>query len=96
MDTLKWLENWYKSNCDGDWEHCYKNVRIGTLDNPGWSVDINLMETDLEDKIFEGINIDNGDNDWIVCVVQDGNFKGRGDPDKLEKILEIFKEWAES
>lgn len=95
MDSLKWLENWYKSNCDGDWEHCY-GVRISTLDNPGWSVKINLMETDLEDKIFEKINIDNGDDDWIVCFIQDGKFNGVGDPDKLEKILEIFKEWAES
>lgn len=96
MSILKWLENWYKSNCDGDWEHCYKNVIIETLDNPGWLVDVNLIETTLEDKMFERIQIDNGDNDWMTCLIQDGKFKGRGDPDKLESIIEIFKEWAES
>lgn len=33
MDILKWLENWYSSNCDGDWEHLY-GITIRTLDNP--------------------------------------------------------------
>lgn len=23
MDSLKWLQEWYIQNCDGDWEHCY-------------------------------------------------------------------------
>lgn len=40
---LKWLENWYSSNCDGDWEHGY-GIRIETLDNPVWAVRINLEE----------------------------------------------------
>ena len=96
MNTLKWLEKWYKSNCNGDWEHCYNNVIIKTMDNPGWLVDVNLIETILEDKPFKKIQINNNDNDWITCFVQDGKFKGRGDSEKLEKILEFFKEWAES
>jgi len=96
MNILKWLEKWYKSNCNGDWEHCYNNVIIKTMDNPGWLVDINLIETILEDKTFEKIQINNNDNDWITCFIQDGKFKGRGDSEKLVKILEIFKEWAES
>lgn len=24
---IKWLEKWYKDNCDGDWEHFY-GIRI--------------------------------------------------------------------
>lgn len=95
MSILKWLENWYKSNCNGDWEHGY-GIKITTIDNPGWSVNINLTETTLEDKTFKKIEIDNGDNDWMVCLFQDGRFKGWGDTDKLESIIEIFKEWAES
>ena len=93
---IKWLEKWYKSNCDGDWEHSYKNVSIRTVDNPGWSVEINLIETSLEDKKFEKIQIDNGDEDWIMCWVEDGRFKGAGDTDKLSTILKIFKKWSES
>ncbi|WP_338708672.1 MULTISPECIES: Imm53 family immunity protein [Paenibacillus] len=39
MNTLKWLQNWYHENCNGDWEHSY-DVKIDTVDNPGWSVEI--------------------------------------------------------
>ncbi len=95
MSNLKWLERWFKSNCDGDWEHSY-GVTISTLDNPGWAVKINLIETSLEYKKFERIKIDNGDDDWIVCWVEEGSFNGAGDTEKLFAILEIFKNWADS
>jgi len=44
IDPLRALEDWYASVCDGDWEHTY-GVKIGTLDNPGWTVDIDLRQT---------------------------------------------------
>ena len=94
MNDIQWLENWYRSQCDGDWEHCY-GVRISTLDNPGWAVQINLNETPLFGEPFDTINIDNGDDDWIICRIRDGYFEGNGDPDKLEKIISIFRHWVE-
>lgn len=30
-DDLIWLQSWYLSNCDGEWEHGY-GVAIDTLD----------------------------------------------------------------
>jgi hypothetical protein len=42
-DPLNRLQSWYESHCDGDWEHD-KRIRIGTLDNPGWRVYINLAD----------------------------------------------------
>ncbi|WP_201783398.1 Imm53 family immunity protein [Brevibacillus reuszeri] len=27
MEIIKWLENYYSSNCDGDWEHGY-GIRV--------------------------------------------------------------------
>ena len=86
---------WYKGNCDGYWEHLY-GVKIDTLDNPGWSIDIDLLDTPLENKPFAKIQYDNGDEDWLICLKKDSIFKGGGDPNKLEKILSIFKEWSES
>jgi hypothetical protein len=44
MDTINWLQDWYKQNCDGDWEHSY-GINIYTVDNPGWSVNIELTDT---------------------------------------------------
>jgi hypothetical protein len=65
MNVLKWLENWYTDNCDGDWEHCY-GIKITTLDNPGWAIDIRLEGTHLEDINFETLKVDRSDLDWLA------------------------------
>lgn len=44
-DSIKLLQNWYASQCDGEWEEQY-GVKIDTLDNPGWNVRIGLDETE--------------------------------------------------
>ena len=101
MDSLTWLQKWYVNQCDGDWEHCY-GVRIETLDNPGWSVMISVVNTVVEGKIFEKINIKRNEMDWINCEIdyvdeQDGlHFLGYGGPENLEEILDVFKDWVES
>ena len=94
MDILNWLQEWYKSNCDGDWEHVF-GIKIDTLDNPGFTVCINLEGTNLEGKDFKKMAIDNGDDDWLFCWVENVVFNGVGDPNKLGKILEIFRDWAD-
>ncbi|ULO09522.1 immunity 53 family protein [Paenibacillus sp. 19GGS1-52] len=83
MSGLKWLENWYLENCDGDREHGY-GIKIETLDNPGWAVDIHLDGTWLEDKMFQIIKIDRTEMDWVYCSVSDNIFKGNGGPNNLE------------
>ncbi|WP_346880152.1 MULTISPECIES: immunity 53 family protein [unclassified Clostridium] len=93
MDMIAWLSEWYKSNCDGDWEHYY-GIKIDTLDNPGWKVDIDLVDTYLEDVEFNKVQIYIDDLNWIHCSVADGVFKGGGSIDKLEEILKIFRQWA--
>ncbi|CAN5332574.1 hypothetical protein BH18ACI2_BH18ACI2_12670 [soil metagenome] len=52
MSVLADLQKWYESQCNEDWEHQY-GVTIGTLDNPGWTVTIDLVNTDLEGREFE-------------------------------------------
>ena len=52
MSVLDDLQKWYTSNCDGEWQEEY-GVEIGTLDNPGWSVTIDLEDTNLEGKDFQ-------------------------------------------
>lgn len=93
MDIIKWLENWFTKNCDGDWEHGY-GIRINTLDNPGWSVSINLQGTELEDKNFKPVEIDRNDLDWIYCRVEDRTFRGAGGTMNLEELLMVFRQWA--
>lgn len=93
MNMIQWIQNWYKNNCNGEWEHCY-GIRIATLDNPGWLVDIDLTDTDWEDRNFEKIQLYIDDNNWIHCSVVNGIFRGRGGADKLEEILKVFSEWV--
>ena len=93
MNLLKWLEGWYKSNCDGYWEHSY-GVKIETLDNPGWGVRIKLVDTELEGKCFETLKIERTDDNWVYCKVKDNVFQGAGGPENLEEILKIFKAWT--
>jgi hypothetical protein len=50
-DVLAELQRWYLDQCDGDWEHAY-GITIDTLDNPGWSLRIDLTETPLSDREY--------------------------------------------
>jgi hypothetical protein len=93
MNPLLELQNWYKSNCNGEWEHQY-GVQIETLDNPGWMLKVNFKGTDLEGRSFNEISDETSDSDWYFCYVKDNQFEGVGDPDKLEFLLKTFAVWA--
>jgi hypothetical protein len=94
MSVLAEFQEWYNSNCDEDWEHSY-GVTIETLDNPGWSVTIDLTDTNLEDKSFTEIQENSSDEkDWLYCRVENFKFRGDGDQFQLERILKIFVDWA--
>lgn len=98
MSTLlTQLCDWYSENCDQDWEHqC--GVKIDTLDNPGWTIEIDLAGTRLESvpvPIFENHRTE---HDWLV-VQECKNINGRtyrsaGGPNNLEEIITRFLEWT--
>lgn len=90
MHIIEWMEKWYQSNCDGQWEHSH-GIEIGSLDNPGWYVNIDLNDTQYERLQMKEIKRDQGDDDWIRCMISDGVFTGVGDCLKLYEILKIFK-----
>jgi hypothetical protein len=87
---LERIQDWYRNNCDGDWEHGF-GIKITTVDNPGWSVEIELKDTPLENAEYHK-QYDNGDEDWLFIGVKEGKFTGAGDPDKLSEIFRIFLE----
>jgi hypothetical protein len=90
MDILTWLQNWYKSKCNGDWEHKY-GIKIETLDNPGWTVSVDLVETDVRLADSPWVLENNSETDWLGYKVSDNVFMASGDPDKLERIIFLFK-----
>src|SRR5436190_23862702 len=100
MDELTWLEKWFLSNCNGDWEHA-DGVRIETLDNPGWTLRINISGTKLEKESFKEIELERDKNNWLKCWVEKDSvtgsilFRGVGGPLNLNEILKTFRIWNE-
>lgn len=100
-DNLEWLTHWYAAQCDGVWEHGHV-VKIATLDNPGWSVKIDLSDTSLEGQAFEAqsYNLEAPDGDptqrWYHCKVTDGRFEGAGGVPDLGSIIGVFRDWVHS
>lgn len=94
IEVLGQLQDWYLSQCDGEWEHQY-GVSIDTLDNPGWTVKVDLQGTKLADKSFSAIWDERSDSDWIHCSVRDGAFEGNGGGNNLSELISVFLAWAQ-
>ncbi|HKR96750.1 MAG TPA: Imm53 family immunity protein [Candidatus Angelobacter sp.] len=63
------IEKWYARQCNGEWEHSY-GIKIDTLDNPGWTVQIDLSETRKQDSVFKRVEIERTKDDWIQYWVE--------------------------
>jgi len=88
------LQDWYLGQCNGDWEHQY-GVKIDTLDNPGWDVEIDIRDTYLAGREFSKISIQRKEEDnWLLCWVNDEKFIGSCGPKNLEELLNVFFDWA--
>jgi hypothetical protein len=93
LNTLEWIQAWYRSQCDGDWEHSF-GLSINTLDNPGWHIIIELDGTGLEKKVFTPVKIDYTDDNWFHCLLKESKFEAAGGPCNLINILEVFRNWV--
>lgn len=99
MDAIGQLQEWYLSQCNGDWEHTY-GVRIDNIDNPGWRLIVELTDTYLENVDFTehkyGTTEHAGQDiqDWLICKVEERKFVGYGGPRKLEEMINVFLIWA--
>ena len=87
MTNIELIQEWYKNQCNGDWEHEY-GVKIETLDNPGWIVSIDLVDTFLQGFEYQYSKKD--EEDWIELVSDGEVFRGVGDFLKLDEILDKF------
>ena len=93
-DALSKLVKWYEAQCDDDWEHQY-GVRIDTLDNPGWSIRIDLQKSSLIGRRFPDVEIERTDCDWVRCRVVNCRFEGFGGPTNLPELISLFVNWAD-
>ena len=93
--SLQWLQEWFRSHCNGEWEH-QNGVKIESLDNPGWGLVVDLHGTELDSHIAEPYAVERDEHDWVFCKIEAGQFRGHGDPSKLEWMIEYFRRWVET
>ncbi|SFR51865.1 immunity 53 family protein [Maribacter stanieri] len=91
MDILDWIQDWFKENCDGDWEHG-EVIQITTIDNPGWEVEIDISNTSIATMELDWILNETSKQDWYGVKIADQKFTAAGDIGKLKFLLGLFKE----
>jgi hypothetical protein len=93
-NELIWLCDWFASHCNGDWEHEF-GIAIGTLDNPGWSLRVELTDTELANRPFAPEEIETTDR-WVRLWKEDEPpvFHAAGSPTTLPEMIARFRDWA--
>ena len=94
-DALQALQRWYVAQCNGDWEHSL-GVKIDTLDNPGWSLHVDLSGTPLAGRPFQSVSRLDHPSEWLDCKRADTQFQAAGGPLMLAELIHVFLSWAES
>ncbi len=93
MSTLERIQSWFSSHCNGSWEHDF-GIKIETIDNPGWAVEIDLPPINGVEKPLEHLT-DRTASHWVRCTVSNGKIDGFCGPESLDELLEIIMEWLD-
>lgn len=94
MEILDWIQNWFKDNCDGDWEHG-EAIQITTIDKPGWEVEIDISNTSIANINIKWILNEKSPQDWYGVKIENQKFNASGDSGKLKFLLDLFREMIE-
>ena len=93
-DALYLLQRWYAAQCDSEWEHSY-GVSIETLDNPGWSVRIELTGTELAAlDNRDWARSERSEHDWLHWRVADAIYEAACGPTNLNEAIVAFLDLA--
>lgn len=93
-NIINWLEAWAEAQLDGDWEHEH-GVQIAMLDNPGWSLTIDLInyESSLIDIPYI---LEKRDTQWMGCKISNSYLSIFSDIRNLSTILVLFQKIIET
>jgi hypothetical protein len=92
-DALYLLQRWYVAQCDGEWEHGF-GVEIGTLDNPGWFIRIDLNHTALAALQRDLSKLERSEHDWVNWRVADARYEAYCGPTNLNEAILAFLDLA--
>lgn len=71
-----------------------RGVKIATLDNPGWTIEVDLEETDLEGREYPRQDVNRTTQDWVWAWTAEKTFHAACGPGNLSEALAIFRTWA--
>ncbi|WP_405478371.1 Imm53 family immunity protein [Streptomyces canus] len=87
------MQHWYAAQCNEEWEH-YWGLKIATLDDRGWTVTIDLEETDLEGHEYPRQDVNRSPYGWVWAWTPEKTFHARCGPGNLTEALALFRSWA--
>lgn len=93
--ALDFLGRWFATHCDGDWEHDL-GIRIETLDNPGWALNVRIEGTELQGAVADWHRTEENADQWIHWRSTGVAFEARCGPWDLIRALAAFQAFAES
>jgi hypothetical protein len=94
-DPFTRLQEWYARHCDSEWEHDH-GVRIDTLDNPGWSLRVDLTATALEGSAANWSKVERSEHDWLHWRIADDHFEAFCGPTNLTEAVVVFLDQTSS
>ncbi len=94
MNSFEFVVAWFQSHCNGDWEHDL-GITIATLDNPGWSVDIRIEDTELHGVEADWTVDETSDTVWLHWRATGRMFEARCGAADLPRALDAFRRLAE-
>lgn len=71
-------------------------IEIGTLDEPGWSLVIDLHGTALAARPHRELTIERSRQDWLHVWVDDRAFHVDCGPRNLTEAIDAFTAWADA
>ncbi|MFJ2027030.1 immunity 53 family protein [Streptomyces sp. NPDC087897] len=90
----RYIQSWYASNCDGEWEHEF-GIRMATTDNPGWHIEIDVSETELEGVRIPRERCELPEGGWMIAWSDGTVFQAACAPGALGDVDALFEHWAE-
>jgi hypothetical protein len=92
-DVVDELNRWFLSQCDDDWEHSH-HIELGTTDNPGWAIVIELQGTELESRPFEPLEVKRSATDYVACRRYPDAWQADCGVHNLKEAVAHFLDWA--
>lgn len=91
---IEFLQSWFKQHCNGDWEHQH-GLEVGTLDNPGWRIAVDLEGTALAGRTLDRRVVERSEDDWYQAWSDGSQFHVAAGPGNLAEAIDTFRRFAE-